>query len=448
MNCDDAYNLLNARLDGEITPSDEAALQAHLADCAACRVTDAELRAQHARLRDAFADHRAAAHRVADRVLAQRPPLRRRLSILPWLSAIASAAAGFLIAWAIFRAPIRPQAHQVIATQPATRPAAVAHLTLATGEVECCAATSSQWSALPTGGAVPAGTRLRTGPAVRCEFRLNDGSEVRLDENTELTIASPRRFDLASGQAWSSVSHRDPAAGQPFQAVAQAVTFTALGTQFDLQSQPAEVTLTVAEGRVRAVAGGASEVVVPAGQALTCPDGHLGDPRPVRDLTRATRWLNEILVMKGRDDPELAQRIDDLFAQIGESKMGFMYEDEIRALGDHCVIPLTRYIESSRSAGQDAKRVTAARIVADVAPPWAIPELLKLLNDENGQVRAEAARALRRLTGQTMGRSVEQWQQDSLFQCAPSVQDWDKWWRENRGKYPGVGRGQGEVKKG
>jgi len=344
--------------------------------------------------------------------------------------------------------PIHPHVNQaVLATHPTTHPAAVAHLTLATGEVECRPGDGPAWSVLPTGGAVPAGTRLRTGPAVRCEFRLNDGSEVRLDENTELTLASPSRFDLASGQAWSSVAHRGAPAARPFEAVAHAVTFTALGTQFDLRSQPAEVTLTVAEGSVR-VAGGSSEVVVPAGQQLTCPDGHLGDPKPVRDLALATRWLNEILVMKGRDDPELARRLDDLFAHIGEAKMSFLYEDEVRALGDHCVVPLTRYIQSSRSAGQEAKRATAARIVADVAPPWAIPDLLKLLNDDNGEVRSAAARALGRLTGQTMGRSPEQWREDTRFECEPSVNAWQKWWQENRERYPGVARGQAEMKKG
>jgi anti-sigma factor RsiW len=201
MTCDEAHNLMNARLDGEITAADDAALQSHLTDCPCCRATQAELTAQHDRLREAFADHHAAARRVADRVLASRPPLRRQRSILPWLSTILSAAAGFALAWAIFRVPTRPHSTQSLATQPTTRPAAVAHLTLATGEVQSCATGTSDWSALPTGGAVAAGTRLRTGPAVRCEFRLNDGSELRLDENTELTLASPRRFDLSTGQA-------------------------------------------------------------------------------------------------------------------------------------------------------------------------------------------------------------------------------------------------------
>src|SRR5579862_5324941 len=102
-------------------------------------------------------------------------------------------------------------------------------------------------------------------------------------------------------------------------------------------------------------------------------------PQPVRDLARASKWIEEILVLKDRDNPELIGHVDDLLAHLGEEKMAFMYEDEIRALGDHCVLPLTRYIESARSAGQTARRRSAAGIVADSAQPWCIPYLIELL---------------------------------------------------------------------
>jgi hypothetical protein len=47
-------------------------------------------------------------------------------------------------------------------------------------------------------------------------------------------------------------------------------------------------------------------------------------------------------------------------------------------LGDHCVLPLTRYIQSERSRGpgRQSKRASAARILADLPQPWSIPDLL------------------------------------------------------------------------
>ena len=428
MNCDDALNLINARNDGEIDRDDAVRLDAHLGACATCRAELEVVSSQHAKLREAFRSHRSLARGVADRVVEHLPRRPKRRVRAGWWSTIASAAAGFLVAWAIFH----DKGVVPVVSHPAQE---IAHLTLATGEVECQPTGQSTWSVLPTGARVTAGTRLRTGDGVRCEFRTIDGSEIRLDEKTEIALQSARRFELAGGQAWSSVAHQ---ASQPFEAVASTVTFTALGTQFDLRTKPDETSLTVVEGSVRADGGGKT-VVVEHGKQFVCAPGRLGNPRPVENLAMATRWVNEILVLKGRDDPELNRRIDDLFAQIGDQKMSFMYEEEVRALGDHCVIPLVRYLQSDRSTGHDAKRVLAAKIVADVAPPWAIPELMALLNDENGEVRESAATALKRLTGQDQGRSPAKWREDSVYACSPSSDAWQKWWARNKGRYPGAG---------
>lgn len=450
MTCDEALNLINARMDGEIAPADAMRLETHLADCADCRNEAEAVAAQDVKLREGFVLHHAAANRMADRVVAQlhhKPIIRR---IAPWWSLIASAAAGFAIAWMV----LRPGQHAPpIAVGPATSPVQVAgHLTVASGPVECLRSVDRAWFALPAGGEIVAGSQLRTGPSVRCELHMDDGSEVRLNENTQIAVASDRRFDLISGEAWSTVADK---AAEPFEAVVGAVTCTCPGTQsnqgegnetslliihpeqFDVKAERGQTKMISLKGSVRANASG-QEKIVGAGSELSCSDGHLGQMQPVENLVSATSWLNEILVLKGRDNPELVHRIDDLLAQIGATKIDFMYEDEIRGLGDHCVIPLVRYLESDRSNGQEAKRATAAKIVSDVAPPWAIPELLHLLNDSNGDVRASAATALQRLTGQTLGRSPQAWHDDSPLLCEPTEQAWQQWWQNNREKFPGV----------
>ena len=50
--CENYWEALNAFVDGECSPEEEAALRAHLADCAACREALAELTALH----DGFPD--------------------------------------------------------------------------------------------------------------------------------------------------------------------------------------------------------------------------------------------------------------------------------------------------------------------------------------------------------------------------------------------------------
>ena len=219
--------------------------------------------------------------------------------------------------------------------------------------------------------------------------------------------------------------------------MASGAVFTALGTQFDLVANAQSTVLTVADGSVR-VRGGGKELTCATGEQCTVSSGHLGDKTASHNLQLATRWVNEILVLKGRDNPELAHRIDDLFAQLGESKMSYMFESEIRGLGDHCVIPLTKYIESDRSRGKPAKRVTAARIVSDVAPTWAIPNLIGLLSDRDGEVRVAAAGGLKRLTEQDLGRPPEQWRTLNEMACEQTAVSWRTWWKENRDRYPGA----------
>jgi hypothetical protein len=105
------------------------------------------------------------------------------------------------------------------------------------------------------------------------------------------------------------------------------------------------------------------------------------------------------------------------------------------------VVPLTRYIQSDRSQkteGDRMKRKEAARIVSDVATTASIPELINLLADPDGDVRYAAARALQRLTGNTQEFAAEQWRDQSLMTCAPTVGKWHAWWERNKARFPGA----------
>src|SRR5205814_2135149 len=122
--------------------------------------------------------------------------------------------------------------------------------------------------------------------------------------------------------------------------VAQA-SITALGTEFDIAADAQNATLTVVEGSTK-VKGAGGERIVNFGNKIRIVAGTPGEAESVASLPVATRWVNELLVMKGRDNEELRKRVDRLLASIGNEKMMYMYEDEIKALGDHCVLPLTR----------------------------------------------------------------------------------------------------------
>ncbi len=481
MNCEQAQLHLNARLDGELAADDRAALELHLAGCAECQLLAGEMLIDEAVLREAFAGRGQVAAGVAERAIRElfspaqadgvgHPPAdwvvdstalrdagvggvsRNRLRLGRWLTPILAAAAGFALAVMVFRpwsgkgsVAVDPQA----ATGPtmiqvAARPVPAGQLSLATGQVDVCKPGSSQWFICPTGGAIDAGMQVRTGPSIRCEMKMADGSEVRLNGKTQVTVHAPRSVEIAAGQVFSAVAHSP--VGELFlvRAAPAEASMIALGTEFDVscQADSKQAVLTVVEGSVKVQAAG-KEDTFKAGEAVTVASGALQDRRQVAALMTATQWVDEILVMKGRDNAELGRRIDDLFAQLGHDKMWFMAAQEVWRLGDHCVVPLTRYIQSDRSKGpqEEHRRREAARIIADVATTSSVPELINLLPDADGEIRYHAARALERLTGQSLDRTPEQWRDQQWVSCMPTIAQWHQWWEKNKTNLPGCDPG-------
>ena len=435
MTCETATNLISSRIDGEISAADQSVLDEHLSTCPACRATMDALAAQDSDLTSAFAPRRTAAAAVADAAIARihREHVQSfRPRRFPFLTAILSAAAGFALALLILhhwqKAPTGGGG-TIATTQQLPNTAAIAHLGLATGAIEVQPPGQTSWRVMRTGEDIVPNSKIRTPDKVRCEVVMADQSTIRLNYNSEVSIDGGRNFTLASGQMYSSVTK----AKDPFTVSVAQASITALGTEFDIAADAQQATLTVVEGSTR-VKGNGAERTVSYGSQIHIVAGTPGEAEVVASLPVATRWVNELVMMKGRDSQEMQKRVDMLLASIGNEKMMYMYEDEIKALGDHCVLPLTRYIQSPLSTGDQHKRHQAARICTEMAQPWSIPQMIELLSDSDGEVRFYAARALQRLAVQNMGRSPEDWRGQKFVN---TLDKWNKWWQENKDRYPG-----------
>jgi hypothetical protein len=185
---------------------------------------------------------------------------------------------------------------------------------------------------------------------------------------------------------------------------------------------------------------GAVGLVVNQGEAVSLSKGTVTPLDASAALDQASQWIMDIVVLKGHDNPELNARVNDLIAQIGVGKMAFLRENELKALGDRCVVPLTKFLQSSRSEGQIWKCQEAARVISDVAQPWCIPYLIELLDNPDGEVRAAAATALRRLTNEDQGRTPEQWRDQPKEAGAEALKAWQAWWERNKARYPNASR--------
>lgn len=435
MNCDSIMEHLSAWIDGELPAELQQQVAPHVQRCDTCRALEAELRTLDQRLQLEMKPYQQQAHQIAEAVLAEVKPVivpyqNKPISTTPWRSwllAVSAAAAGFFLAWLLLpRPPGAPNNSVPEQANLNPKPATALQLTVASGAVEM--QKDGNWTAMPTGGLVGCGVPVRTSERGRCEFRTPDGSEVRLNHGTEIVFDSPRQIRLQKGQVWSTVAK----APDPFQVFAATITVTALGTQFDVAHTPDRTMLSVLEGNTRVENRGKTFEVASGHQFLVDKQQESKLPKQEFELCQATNWVHEILVLKGRDNPELSRRINDIFAGIGHTKMEFLLDEEIRLLGDHAVIPLIRYLQSDRSRDEDIKRRKAARLLADLAQPRSIGELIPLLTDRDPQVRAGIAAGLKRLTGQELGYSTQAWQAAAPMSCQSMQKSWQQWWNENQ----------------
>ena len=142
---------------------------------------------------------------------------------------------------------------------------------------------------------------------------LADNSVVLLDSDSAVSVRygrASRDIELLRGRAYFEVFH-DPA--RPFQVHAGQASIRDLGTKFDvrLQSPQREVTVTVAEGRVRvrpaslldrlqAYAGGntaGGAVELGAGERVRVLAGRLSQRETV-DLATSTAWVRGRIILQ------------------------------------------------------------------------------------------------------------------------------------------------------
>ena len=445
MNCDEAQRLISSALDREVSHEERAALDAHIASCASCRSEAEAARAQDTRLREAFGSRRKRAQEVGARAIdalrsegaaASRP---QRTGDLPWLAMALSLAAGFAIASVVF---YRPALQETQAPPPAngSTPTGVT-LSVAKGRIEALRPGKNEWEAVPSAGFVETGSRVRTGAQARCELRTADGTEVRLNSGTEVLFHTPRRVEIVRGEVLSSVAKAE----EPYRVLLprDEATVTALGTLFNLRAREKETVLTMIEGVTQVTDIQGQEIGrFKVGDQVKIVEGRIEERSQRDNLLLVTGWASEILALKGPDNVEFHKRLDTLLAGIGETKLNVLLEEEIVGLGDHCVLPLVKFIQSQDSRKAPPKRRSAARILDRIAVPWSLELLIQLLSDSDGEVRYWTAKALRRLAGAVNpGPAPEAWRDADPGTLKISVESWQAWWRENKQHFPPQGPG-------
>ncbi|HYE97982.1 MAG TPA: FecR family protein [Planctomycetota bacterium] len=293
-----------------------------------------------------------------------------------------------------------------------------AKIGVALGTVELKPAAAPEYAAAAAGAAVENDVWVRTGADGRAALDFADGTELRLDQNTELHVQGPRKVVLKAGVVYARIAqkpdlfvletkfapmetsgglfevkfiHRDPNSPE-FKKVSRTVT-----------------EIMTMEGKINVKSRKYAQIVT-AGYHCDMVDSQLNTPDPNPNPMIMTAWVNPILAARGAAaGAEMQLRADTYMSRLGQTEQNDPCEAALRGLGASAVPALLDYFKFPATTGDAPRRRAAARVLADVCPPSSADALLKLLKEADAEVKASGVKGLQRLTGKDHGADEKAW---------------------------------------
>jgi hypothetical protein len=310
----------------------------------------------------------------------------------------------------------------------------VGKLALALGPVESKTATDAEWKPLAVGGTIEVNTWIRTPAKSKCVLELGKGTELWINEQSEILMAGARQIEIKVGEVYARVA-QDPA---PFVAKSEFSTSEVASGVVDLgfiirepddplrkKVSRTRTLFSVLEGKLTIKA--TYTQILTAGYTCDMVDRSLNTPDPIGNPTSLTLWIHDLLLARGITG-EIEKRLDTMLAMLGQYDGEDLSEKGYRALGDPAAVFLLEYLKYPLPANQAPRRQKAARIAADGAAPKTAPALSMLLEDSDPEVRAAAAAGLKRLTGQDLGYAESFWRGEKFAEGAKA---WAEWMKKN-----------------
>jgi len=198
--------------------------------------------------------------------------------------------------------------------------APVARVALVRGEL-----SGADGARLRPGAELPAGTSLSTDGAGRAALSLADGTSLRVDHDTRLTLTADARLRLEAGAVYVDTAPADPT-GDGVTIMTSYATATDLGTQFEVRLADEAALIRVREGKV---------AIAPAtgtGSAAVAPGQHVA---PAGRAARVTADGGIEASDISPHDPSWAwaQSVAPAFETAGDRKLGEFLRWSARELG-------------------------------------------------------------------------------------------------------------------
>jgi hypothetical protein len=295
--CEHISELLQAYADSEVTPSERSLTEQHLQECIRCAEELREIKSMSASLFESFAPRKLSPefpNRVrrhvamvvasegelhAMNVRAKRGDWGEQPMLKRWAIPMAAAAVLVAVSFVIVDQLRQPEAIGIVT---ATTDSGVFLRRSEGGKRPDEPVTG------PT--LVYVGDRLYAKAGAKSVLEMYDGgTEMRLDEASDLQLHGTRSVSLWDGQMWADVAP----SGVPFRVSTPAGEVEVLGTRLNISIAAQSTVVTVAEGSVtfRTSVG---EALVEKGYESVAARDHVPQVSRKRDVERVMQWATNI----------------------------------------------------------------------------------------------------------------------------------------------------------
>jgi hypothetical protein len=305
------------------------------------------------------------------------------------------------------------------------------------GTVEARTPADADFKPLAAGASIDDQTWVRTGPKSKAAFELADGSEVRVNEKSEVLIHAGRKLEIKVGEVFVKVS-----AGPVFDVKCQFTTAQCDPGLVDISfvhrdpADPARnsisktvTTVQCYEGKVRVPSRRYTQNV-DAGYMCHMMDSQLNTPERAYEASLSSAWVHEILAARGPGNAELLSRAKELVRMLGSSRAA-KAEEVLKTLGEHATPALVEALKAPPKTYSVAARRASAKLLAASASASSAGDLVAGLKDADVEVRVDVAKGLARISGGDFSYDEKYWRGTDT---ASGVKAWEDWAKKLPGK--------------
>lgn len=280
---------------------------------------------------------------------------------------------------------------------------------------------------LKSGDPVEAGAVIKTVGGTRVAIDFPDGCELRINENTQITVVGPRKLDLKEGRFFIRVvkgaaKFEIQTQHFPIEVAQQAVLDIKFKDRVP-NGDPAATAIMCLEGKAFAQ-GPRFPLNLFAGFWASGVGKQLNTPDPLKNGALDTSWVHPLLLERGKESEETANRAMELINILGKETPDPV-EPAMKTLGDFVTPELVRFLQRSTLPQQMAKRAAATRIIAEAGTMKSASALAGLLQHPEPEVRVIAAQGLARLAGgKDQGFNDAYWKGEKLEAGQKVWADW------------------------